>query len=72
MDQRLAVQGTSSTTYYYIIGRKNKYKYTLTNQYPVLHVVAFSSVAVVHMYVAALVVVVPQIVQTSAAPVPTL
>jgi hypothetical protein len=71
MDQRLAVQGTSSTTYYYIIGYKNKY--TLTNQYPVLHDVAFSSVAVVHMYVAALAaLVVPQIVQTSAVPVPTL
>jgi hypothetical protein len=42
------------------------------NQYPALHDVAFSSVAVVHMYVAALVGVVPQIVQTSAAAVPTL
>ena len=72
MDQRLAVQGTSSTTYYYIIGYTNKYKYTLTNQYPALHDAAFSPVAAVQVYEAALVGVVPQIVQTSAAAVPTL
>ena len=42
------------------------------NQYPVLHDAAISSVPVVQVYVAALVVVVPQIVQTSASPVPSL
>jgi len=42
------------------------------NQYPVLHDAAFSPVAAVQVYEAALVGVVPQIVQTSAAAVPTL
>ena len=58
MDQRLAVKGTSSTTYYYIKGYKNKY--TLTFQYPVLHDAAILLVAppnvvnAVHVTVAAL------------------
>jgi hypothetical protein len=42
------------------------------NQNPVLHDAALSLAAVVQVYVAALVVVVPQIVQTSLVPVPSL